>query len=111
MAPERLTDADFDGFIAGGSPSVVDFWAGWCGPCQILGPIFEDVSKGYGPSELRFGKLDVDASSATAARFDVMSIPTLVLFKDGKEAGRLVGFMGKEQLKGRLDEFLARQRK
>lgn len=74
--------------------AVVDFYATWCGPCKMFGPIFEEVSNEV---ENNFIKLDVDKSSDIAREYGVMSIPTIILFKDGKEVKRFTGFMSKEK--------------
>lgn len=81
-------------------PVLIDFWATWCGPCMRQGPIVEELAgEGY-----IVGKVDVDQEPGLAQRFQVMSIPTLIIFKDGKEAKRLVGLTPKETLKSLLDE-------
>ena len=85
-------DATFDTAVVAASsvrPVVVDFWAGWCSPCRALGPILEQAVALHGGVTL--AKLDVDANVATATKFSVMSIPTLLLFKDGEVVARLVG--------------------
>lgn len=81
-------------------PVLVDFWATWCGPCMRQAPIVEELAgEGYS-----VGKVDVDQEPALAQKFQVMSIPTLIIFKDGKEAKRLVGLTAKDTLKALLDE-------
>lgn len=81
-------------------PVLVDFWATWCGPCMRQGPIVEELAgEGYS-----VGKVDVDQEPALAQKFQVMSIPTLIIFKDGKEAKRLVGLTAKDTLKALMDE-------
>ena len=81
-------------------PVLVDFWATWCGPCMRQGPIVEELAgEGYS-----VGKVDVDQELALAQKFQVMSIPTLIIFKDGKEAKRLVGLTAKDTLKALMDE-------
>lgn len=79
--------------------AVVDFYANWCGPCKMFAPIFEEVSN---EENINFVKLDVDKSGDVARKYGVMSIPTIILFKDGKEAKRHTGFMSKEKFR----EFL-----
>lgn len=80
-------------------PVLIDFWATWCGPCRRQGPVIEALAEeGYA-----VGKVDVDAEPALAQQFQVMSIPTLILFKDGKEAQRIVGLSSKETLKNLLE--------
>lgn len=81
-------------------PVLVDFWATWCGPCMRQGPIVEELAgEGYS-----VGKVDVDQEPVLAQKFQVMSIPTLIIFKDGKEAKRLVGLTAKDTLKALMDE-------
>lgn len=82
---------------------VVDFSAAWCGPCQMFGPIFEEVSNEY--SNVKFIKVDVQTAQKTAAEAGVMSIPTIVFIKNGKEVERRMGLMPKETLKSRIDEL------
>ncbi|MEO7837267.1 MAG: thioredoxin [Acidimicrobiales bacterium] len=101
-----LTDATFDEEIAGSDqPVLVDFWAEWCGPCKAIGPILEEIA-GEQEGKIRIAKVDVDANLEVARRFEVMSIPTLILFKDGAPQLRLVGAKGKGQLLQELDAFL-----
>ena len=101
-----LTDATFDEEVnAADVPVLVDFWAEWCGPCKMIAPILEEIA-GEQDGKLRIGKLNVDDNPGVAQRFEVMAIPTLILFKDGKVAKRLVGAKGKGQLLQELQEFL-----
>lgn len=93
MATINLTKADFDEKIKTGAV-LVDFWAEWCGPCRTAGPVIEEISEEM-KDKLVVGKLDVDAEPELAGKYGVMSIPTIILFKDGQEAGRQVGFSGK----------------
>ncbi|MFA4907417.1 MAG: thioredoxin [archaeon] len=103
--PEVLDPKKFDSFIKEKTPCVIDFWASWCGPCQMLGPVFEEMDKEF-KGKLRFGKLNVDENQEIAARFEVMSIPCMIVFKNGKESGRIMGFMPKPALKERIQELL-----
>jgi thioredoxin 1 len=103
---ETLTDSTFDEEIAGaGEPVLVDFWAEWCGPCKLIAPVLEEIA-GEQAGKLRIAKLNVDDNPAAARRFDVMSIPTLIVFKDGQPAKRLVGAKPKGALLEELSEFL-----
>ncbi len=91
--PLALTDANFTAVIGGTDlPVVVDCWAEWCGPCRQFAPVFEEAAKALEP-RIRLAKLDTDASPETAARLGIRSIPTLILFKGGKEAARISGAM------------------
>ena len=86
-----LTDTTFDEVVgASEKPILVDFWAEWCGPCKMIAPILEDFAREQS-DKFVIGKLDVDVNVATATKFSVMSIPTLLLFKDGQVVARLVG--------------------
>ncbi len=97
-----IEDYEFDEFIEKGKV-VIDFYADWCGPCQKLGPIFEKLSKEY--KNIKFGKINIDSAREIAERFDVMSIPCIIFFKDGQEVDRIVGFSGEDYLKEKLDSF------
>ena len=99
------TDRDFDTVIAGETPVLVDFWAEWCGPCKMVSPIVEELAAEY-PDRLKVAKLNVDDNPHTAMSYDVMSIPTLILYKDGEERKRIVGARPKHALVEELAEFL-----
>jgi thioredoxin len=101
--PVELTDADFAGTIASGS-TVVDFWAAWCGPCRMIAPVLEELAASR--DDVRFAKLNVDENPRTSAAFNVQSIPLLVFFRDGVEAGRLVGAVPKPQIEAAIRRYL-----
>ncbi|GAA2413472.1 MULTISPECIES: thioredoxin [Mycobacteriaceae] len=93
-----VTDGSFDSdVIKSGTPVLVDFWATWCGPCKMIAPVLEELA-GEKAGELTVAKLDVDANPETARNFNVVSIPTLILFKDGEPVKRIVGAKGKAAL-------------
>ena len=101
-----LTDVTFDEEIkAASAPVLVDFWAEWCGPCRIIAPILEEISMEHA-GRLQVAKLNVDENLDVARRFQVMSIPTLILFKEGEPQLRLIGAKGKSQLLQELQAFL-----
>jgi thioredoxin 1 len=101
-----LSSATFDESIGAAAEAVVvDFWAEWCGPCKLIAPILEEIATEH-EGTLQIAKLNVDEHPDLARRFDVMSIPTLIVFKDGQPKKRLVGAKGKGQLLQELDEFL-----
>ena len=90
-----FSDANFaDEVINAKGTVMVDFWATWCGPCVMAGPVVNAMADDY-KGKVKIGKLDVDANQETAAKYNVMSIPTVILFKDGKEIARKVGFAGR----------------
>ncbi len=97
IQPFHLTDANFDETIKKNKLVLVDFWANWCGPCRALAPTIEELAK-ENSGKVLIGKLDVDENSATASRFQVFSIPTMIVFKNGVEADRLVGLCPKNRI-------------
>lgn len=100
-----VTDTDFAAAIASDTPTLVDFWAEWCGPCKIMdGPLDELAAENGG--KLTVAKLNVDENPATMSSYGVMSIPTLIIFQGGEEKRRLVGARSKAQLTNELSEFL-----
>lgn len=96
----ELTDANFDEFVKNGKV-LVDFWAPWCGPCRMMAPVLEELAQET--DEVTIAKVNVDENPQVAARFGVMSIPTLALLADGREQDRIIGFTDKETLKAKLN--------
>ncbi len=97
---KTLTDATFDGEIASGSV-IVDFWAPWCGPCRMVGPVIDEIAQEHG-DKVNVGKVNVDENPAIAQKFGIMSIPTIILFKDGEPAKKVIGARSKADF---LKEF------
>ncbi len=98
-----LTDDNFEAEVINSDvPVLVDFWAPWCGPCQMMGPIIEDLSKEFDISKAKVGKVNVDENQTVAGKFQVMSIPTFLLFKNGEVVDKLVGGVPKEKLEEML---------
>ena len=89
------------------APVLVDFWAPWCGPCRIVGPVLEKLSSEY-KSKLKFAKLNVDDSQEIAAKFDVRGIPCMVVFSKGQEVDRIIGAYPEPALRGKIDTILAK---
>ncbi len=101
--PIHITDANFEQTIKNNKLVLVDFWANWCGPCRALAPTIAEISKEYS-GKILVGKLDVDSNPETAERFQVFSIPTMILFKDGQETDRLVGLCPKNRITDALQK-------
>jgi thioredoxin 1 len=103
---ETLTDATFDENVkASEVPVLVDFWAEWCGPCKMISPVLEEIAQEH-EGKIRIGKLNIDDNLDVTRRFEVMSIPTLILFKDGEEQARLIGAKPKGQLLEEISAYL-----
>ena len=102
-APVNVTDANFRQAISRGR-AVVDFWAPWCGPCRMIGPVIEELA-GARP-DITFAKLNVDENPSSAAAFNARSIPLLVFFRDGNEQGRVVGAVPRSQIEAAIRQYL-----
>jgi len=103
---KTVTDATFAAdVLQADGPVLVDFWAEWCGPCKMVAPILQEIATEQ-EGQLRIGKLNIDENLETARRFEVMSIPTLILFRDGEPQLRIIGAKGKGQLLQELQSVL-----
>ena len=103
MTVLTITDDNFEEEVSSSdTPVLADYWATWCGPCKMVGPLVEEVASEYA-GRLKVGKLDVDNNQASAAKQNVMSIPTLLIFKDGQVVGQQVGALSKTQLTDFID--------
>jgi thioredoxin 1 len=102
----NLDERSFDEILFGSElPVLIDFWATWCGPCKAIAPILEEIDLEY-KDKLSIAKIDVDQNQQTATRYNVQSIPTLILFIDGIEKARIVGSMGKQALLQKLEGLI-----
>ena len=107
MAELTFNDQNFDEEVLKSKiPVLIDFWAPWCGPCKMQGPIIEELAKDYEGKDIKIGKLNVDDASQSASKFQIMSIPTLVIFKDGKPIEQMMGVQDKNTLIEKLDKIL-----
>ncbi len=104
--PIQVDDASFEAkVLKSNTPVLVDFWAPWCRPCLMAAPVLEELAKEYA-NKITFAKLDVDQNAQTAAKYSIMAIPNLIIFKEGKPVSQIVGFKPKEELKKDLDAVL-----
>lgn len=104
--PLEITDANFTDIMNTQQPVLVDFWAEWCGPCRMIGPIVEELASDY-DGKVVIGKVDVDANPEVSAKFGIRSIPTLLVFKNGEIVDRQIGAVPKAVLSQKLDAQLA----
>lgn len=103
---KKINDGDFNKeVINSDKPVVVDFWASWCGPCKMLGPVIEEVESQLG-KEVKFAKLNIDENPVMANTYRISSIPTLLIFKNGKPAGTLVGFKPKAEIISAIQKYI-----
>ena len=96
MSVMHITKANFDEIVNGGKPVLLDFWATWCGPCRMIAPIVEEIAAGR--EDVIVGKVNVDEEMELAVKFGIISIPTLILLKDGAEAGKIIGYVPKAKI-------------
>lgn len=106
MKPVEITDDNFETeVLKSDKPVLIDFWAVWCGPCKLIAPIVEELAKEY-DGKIKIGKLDVDSNQQTSIKFGVRSIPTLLLFKDGKLKETIIGAVPKKHIVDKLNSVL-----
>jgi thioredoxin 1 len=106
--PADVTDQNFESEVIKNeeTPTLVDFWAPWCGPCRMVAPIVEELASEY-EGRVKFVKVNTDENPAVSGRYGIRSIPTLLVFKNGEVKGQIVGFRPKSEMKNRLDAVLA----
>lgn len=101
----EVTDSNFEQLVNSGKPMVLDFWAEWCGPCRMVGPIIDDLDKEY-TGQVTVGKMDVDNNNDVVSKFGIRNIPTVLFFKDGKVVDKLVGAAQKSAFVDKIDALL-----
>ena len=102
---KEVTDQTFEAFIQSEQPVLIDFWAAWCGPCQMLSPVVEELA-GEWQGKLVVGKLNVDDNPRTASHYGIMGIPTLLIFRGGEVVRKIVGFLPKHELQAKFADLL-----
>jgi len=102
----NFTDQNFESeVIKSDTPVLVDFFAPWCGPCQMMGPIIDELAEELKDKKVKIGKLDIDQNPETTEKYNVMSVPTLIIFKTGEPVETMSGVQNKEELKGKLEKL------
>ena len=105
-AVQEFSEATFEqDVVKSPTPVLVDMWAAWCGPCRMIAPVIEELAGTY-QGKIKMGKVNVDDHPQLAAQYSIMNIPTLLLFKDGKEVDRIIGVVPRDELTRRLDRVL-----
>jgi thioredoxin 1 len=94
---QQVSDTDFDSLISSETPTLVDFWAPWCGPCKAIGPVVEDLAEEF-DGKVNIAKMNVDDNPATPGKYGIRAIPTLILYKSGEVVDQITGAVGKSQL-------------
>jgi len=108
MSEIILNDQNFEEEVIKSTvPVLVDFWAPWCGPCQMMGPIVEELANEFDVNKARVGKLNVDENQIIAGKYQVMSVPTFLVFKEGQVVVQMVGGVQKERLKELLNKYIS----
>jgi len=106
MSVLHVVESDFKKeVLESDAPVLVDFWAPWCGPCKMIAPLLDELAKEY-EGRLKVAKVNVDEDSQVASRYGIMSIPTLIFFKNGKVMGQAVGVLSRNELKNKIEEYV-----
>lgn len=102
----KLTTSNFDGEVVKSNvPVLVDFWATWCGPCRMVGPVISQIAQDY-DGKIKVGKVDVDAEGALAAQYGIVSIPTIIMFVDGKPVDKLIGAHSQDDFEDMIEKYI-----